>query len=99
MERAMHGFDHDTAFRRVLRRVLALLGVSALILAAGLDHADAATTEPLKAGATAAMSWLAIAGLGIALFAVYRRTVPSRARRAAIARRREAARGTRRRPF
>jgi hypothetical protein len=100
MERAMHDFDRDTAFRRVLRRVLALLGVSALILAAGLDHADAATAiEPLKTAATAAMSWLAVACLGIALFTVYRRTVPSRARRAAIARRRAAARGIRHRPF
>ena len=92
----MHGFDHDTAFRRMLRRVLALLGVSALILAAGLDHhANAAMTmEPLKAAAVSATSWLSVACLGILLYAMHRRTVASRARRAVIARRRAAARGT-----
>lgn len=89
--------DHETAFRRMLRRVLALLGVSALLLAAGLDHADAAmATEPLKAAALSAVSWLAVACLGILLYAVHRRTVMSRARRAVIARRRAAARGIRR---
>ena len=93
----MHGFDHDTAFRRMLRRVLALLGVSALILAAGLDHADAALAmEPLKAAAVSATSWLAVACLGTLLYAMHRRSVASRARRAVIARRRAAARGIRR---
>jgi hypothetical protein len=96
MEQAMHGFDHDTAFRRMLRRVLALLGVSALILAAGLDRADAAQAlAPLKAAAVSATWWLAAACLGILLYAMHRRATMTRARRSVIARRRAAARGIR----
>jgi len=95
----MYVIDHDTLLRRLLRHALALLGLTALILAAGLDHADAAMA-PINGAAAEATSWLAIASLGIVLFVLVRRAVPSRARRAAIARRRPAGeRGRRRRSF
>ena len=95
----MYIVDQDSSFRRLLRHALALLGLAALILAAGLDHADAAM-GPINAAAAESASWLAIASLGIVLFVMFRRAVPSRARRAAIARRRPAGgRGRRRRSF
>jgi len=95
----MYIADQDSSLRRLLRHALALLGLAALILAAGLDHADAAT-GPIDAAAITATSSLAIASLGIVLFVMFRRAVPSRARRAAIARRRPAGAGNRRRrPF
>jgi len=90
----MYIAQHDSSFRRLLRHALALLGLAALILAAGLDRADAAST--LGAAASEATTWLAIASLGLMLFVMFRRAVPSRARRAVIARRRAAARGLRR---
>ena len=90
----MYAIDHDTQLRRFTRRVLAVIGLAALVLAAGLDAVDAATADPM---AVAATPWLAFGVLAVVLFAVMRWAVPIRTRRPAIVRRRKAVLRARRR--
>jgi hypothetical protein len=90
----MTTIDRENGLHRWLRRAAILFGLAAMLLAAGLDTADAATRA--TANAPAALPWLAAAVAIAALWMLGRSGMPVRPRRAVIRRRRAVARTRRR---
>ena len=80
-------YHEEPSVHRFFRRTLVLIGLAALLLASGLDTADAAAVGPAGSPDAADMaSWIAIAFLAIVLTSVLRAAAVRPPRRAAVRR-------------